>query len=87
MKMSKKNYHDDTAQTNRAAREYLSFILANMKFLLKHRNGQRHLEAILSISKTQNDKFSPKQKSYIDSVYEMTMKGLGFPSYRGQKIN
>ena len=83
--MSKSLFHDDTAQTNRAARQYLKFIFANKKYLLKRRNGKKHLEAMESISKVLNDNFSPKQKSYIDSVYEMVMKGLGFPSYKGQK--
>ncbi len=83
--MSKRNFHDDTEQTNRAAREYLNFIFANSKHLLKRRNGLKHLKAMESISKVLNDNFSPKQKSYIDSVYEMVMKELGFPSYRGQK--
>lgn len=83
--MGKKSFYDDTAQTNRAAREYLKFIFANKKYLLKRRNGLKHLKAMESISKVPNDNFSPKQKSYIDSAYEMVMKELGFPSYQGQK--
>ena len=85
-KMSKRNnYLNDTEQARRSSLAYLQFIFDNEKYLLQRRNGEKHLRAMRSISQMQNHNFTPKQMSYIDSVYEMVMEQLGFPAYKGQK--
>ncbi|MBU0475281.1 MAG: hypothetical protein KKF62_14100 [Bacteroidetes bacterium] len=73
------------AERSRSSVDYLKFIFANKYFLLKHKNGAKHFKAMEDIAKTENRKFTPKQLSYIDDVYEMVMRELGFPSYKGQK--
>jgi len=83
--MNKVQYLNDKEQAQRSSVEYLSFIFANQKSLLKRRNGEKHLKAMKDISGIPNNNFTPKQMSYIDSVYEMVMKELGFPAYKGQK--
>ena len=72
--------HSDKECSERGARTILSFILQNRKYLDKVRNGACHKEAAINMCK-QKEKFSPKQLSYIDGIYEKTMKGMGLPSF------
>lgn len=83
--MSKANYHDDTECSRRLRTAQLQFIFEYETLLLIRRNGNKHLEAMRNIAAIPNKTYSSKQMNYIDSVYEMVMKQLGFPSYVGQK--
>ena len=66
-------------QAQRSARANLDFILQNKKWLLKVRNGEKYFRDAQSISK-QKEQFTPSQLSYIEGIYEKTMKGAGFES-------
>jgi len=83
--MSARGFWDDTECCRRATLGYLKFVLENKVFLLKRRNGEKHYEAMENISRIPDHAFTPKQMSYVDCVYEMVMKQMGFPSYVGQK--
>jgi len=83
--MSKAQFHDDTDYSRRSSFAKLRFIYEHKELLLKRRNGAKHLAAMDNISAFPDKAFRPKQMSYIDDVYEMVMRELGFPSYKGQK--
>ena len=74
--------HSDKGQAQRAAKVLLKFILASQKHF-KPKSG-KHLRAAVSMD-SQLGLFSPKQLSYVDSIYEILMGDMGFPSYKGQK--
>lgn len=76
---------NDTAQQQRASKQYLEFILSNKEALLKNRNGQKLLDAAENMDSQPKETLTPKRMSYIDDIYEATMKGMGLPSYKGQK--
>ena len=80
-KVNSSPQHSDKAQSERAARDYLRFIVANLKHLEKVRNGSKYKEAAISMSK-QRDPLTDKQKSYIDIIYEKVMEGYGEESYK-----
>lgn len=75
-------FERNTQQAQRSAKEQLKIILSNAAHLLKVRNGQKKLsdarefQAIVERGGT----LSPGQLSYIDGIYEATMKGAGFDS-------
>lgn len=72
--------HDDNPLAQRSAREYLQFILANGEYLLKVRGGKKYLADAKDIA-AQVEDFTPNQLSYIDVLYEKTMKGWGEESF------
>jgi hypothetical protein len=73
-------YLNDNSQAQRTAREQLKFILANGQYLLKVRGGEKYFEDAKDFIKMK-DNFTEPQLSFIDVIYEKTMKGLGFESY------
>lgn len=80
--------HSDKAYSERAAREYLAFILRNLHFLDNVKNGSKLKEAAINMS-NQHAPFTNKQKSFIDSIYESVMAGAGYgsfkPTYKGNR--
>jgi hypothetical protein len=72
--------HSDKAQSQRAAKDYLKFILVNLKQLDNLQNGKNYKEAALSLSQWKNE-FTPKQLSFINVIYEKVMEGFGLPSF------
>ena len=81
----KNQYLDDTEQAQRASKQYLNFILSNKSALLKIRNGLKLYKIAEDMNSIQLELLTGKQMSYIDAIYEKTMKGLGYPSYTPQK--
>lgn len=73
--------HSDKQSSERGARQYLAFIMQNLKYLDNVRNGSKLREAATSLN-LQRDPFTDKQKSFIDGIYEEVMKGYGLPSYK-----
>lgn len=73
-------FASDKDQAQRGAKEQLKIILANKTKLLKTRNGEKLLAVANSFSKSRTA-FTPKQLSFIDSIYEKTMQGAGFESF------
>lgn len=73
-------FANDMDQAQRGAKEQLKIILSNKTKLLNTRNGKKLLEVAVSFSKSKVA-FSPKQLSFIDSIYEKTMQGAGFESF------
>lgn len=70
----------EAARAQRTAREQLKFILANMQALrlaCGESSSQEKAARSFIVSVKQ---FTPAQLSYIDGIYEKTMKGLGLPS-------
>lgn len=79
-KVTNTRFASDKDQAQRGAKEQLKIILANKTKLLKTRNGKKLLDVANSFSKSKVA-FSPKQLSFIDSIYEKTMQGAGFESF------
>ncbi|MHB8871647.1 MAG: hypothetical protein ACYC5G_04295 [Candidatus Doudnabacteria bacterium] len=71
---------NDNSQAQRSAREQLKFILAKGDKLLRIMNGRKYLMTAEDFA-ANKDEFSPKQLSYIDSIYEKTWKATGFDSF------
>jgi hypothetical protein len=69
-------------QARNTARGQLEIILANPKALLSLRGGTKKLSDARDLDKRMKsgEPFSPGQYSYVDGLYEATMKGLGLPS-------
>lgn len=79
-KINTTRYHSDVQQAQRSAREQLKFILANGDKLLQIMNGRKYLMTAEEFAAIKED-FTPKQLSYIDVIYEKTMRGVGFDSF------
>ena len=79
-KINKTVFHNDNPCAQRGAREYLKFILANKAALLKVKGGEDFYKAARNLSFIIED-LTPKQLSFIDVIYEKTMKGLGLESF------
>lgn len=79
-KITGTSFSNDNEQAQRGAREQLKIILANRAKLLNTRNGKKLLAVANSFNKNKSS-FSPKQLSFIDSIYEKTMQGAGFESF------
>jgi len=82
-KLSSNVYSSDKGQSLNTALAQIEFITANKDALLKLRNGKETLEkfnGIINNYKSTNH-LTDNQKSFIDVIYEKTMKGLGFDSY------
>jgi len=71
---------NDSEQSERSAREQLKFINANESSLLRILNGKKYAMTAKEFSE-RTEPFTPNEKSYIDVIYEKTMKGLGLPSF------
>lgn len=82
--MNNSRFYNDKSRAQRTAREQLKFIKANISALNKVDKRGTMLKAFNDFIRCKNS-FTPKELSYIDSIYEATMKGLGFPSYKGIK--
>lgn len=70
------------ATAQRTAYEQLKFIEANLAALRKvdkHGSMEQAVIEFLPVMKA-GDEFRENQLSYIDGIYEKTMKGLGFDS-------
>lgn len=79
-KVKDSGFSSDMDQAQRGAKEQLKIILANKAKLLNTRNGKKLLAVANSFSKSRVA-YSPKQLSFIDSIYEKTMQGAGFESF------
>jgi hypothetical protein len=75
-------FEKSITQANNTARVQLDFVLANRGALLSIRGGQKKLSDALDLDYRlkQGEPFSPGQYSYVDGIYESTMKGLDLPS-------
>jgi hypothetical protein len=71
---------NDNKSAQRGAREQLKFILANGDKLLRLLNGKKYLITARDFQNMKED-FTPNQLSYIDTIYEKTMKACGFDSF------
>ena len=72
--------HNDKQSSERGARQYLAFIMQNLKYLDNVRNGSKLREAATSLN-LQRDPFTDKQKSFISNIiYEKVMEGGGYES-------
>jgi hypothetical protein len=69
----------DKKQSERSAREQLKFIFANKRSLFSIPSGAKLLNDAENMSR--NEVLTDNQKSYIDTIYEKTMKSLGFESF------
>jgi len=78
--VSSSRWHNDSESAQRAAKEYLKFIMNNLHFLKKVKNSEKYISAAKSLNQ-QTSLFTPKQLSYIDVIYEKVMKGAGYPSF------
>lgn len=78
-KINSSPQHSDKGQSERASRDYLRFIVANIKHLDSVRNGSKYKQAAVSLH-SQKEPFTDKQKSYIVEIYERVMQGAGFDS-------
>lgn len=76
---SGKQQYNDREGAQRRARDYIKFIYQNRKFLDKLRNGSTYKSAAENLF-VQHAPYTDKQLSYIDVLYEKTMKGAGFPA-------
>jgi cytochrome c553 len=72
-------YFSGKEQQQRAARENLKFILANLSSLKKVRGGEKLIEAAQSMSK-QKENLTDNQINYIANIYEKVFKGAGYDS-------
>jgi len=79
-KINSSPQHSDKECSERGAREYLKFINENKHFLKNVKNGSKYIQVVESLIE-QRAPFTDKQKSYIDVIYEKTMKGYGMPSF------
>jgi hypothetical protein len=70
-------YFSGKDQQQRAARENLKFILANLNSLKKVRGGIKLIEAAESMNK-QKEPFTDNQINYIANIYEKVFKGAGY---------
>lgn len=70
-------FHNDLAQAQRSAKAQLDFIINNQDKLLRVLNGKKYLMTALQFAECK-EPLTPKQLSYIDVIYEKTMKGCGF---------
>jgi len=80
-RLNNSKFMSDKGQAQRSAREQLKFIIANKDKLMRIINGKNLIISAESLNNYQ-DNFTPKQLSFIDSIYEKTMKGFGFESYQ-----
>lgn len=80
VKVNDVRFLNDNSQAQRTAREQLKFIIANGQYLLKVRGGENYHKTAKDFS-NMKEKFTSPQLSYIDVIYEKTMKGLGYGSY------
>jgi hypothetical protein len=72
-------YYSGKEQQQRSAREKLKFILANKKHLLNVKGGENKYSAAINFN-NMKELFTDNQLSFIDGIYESTMKGAGFES-------
>lgn len=72
--------HSDKEYAQRAAKDYMEFIMTNLKQLDNLKNGKKLKEDAISLSKVEGNYTDP-QLSYIDVLYEKIMKGFGLPSF------
>jgi hypothetical protein len=81
-----KSFWSDGEQSQRAAEANIIFVNNNLS-AFQNKANRTDLIAFQSFKNMVNkkEKFTDKQKSYIDCMYEKTMAGLGLPSYKGQK--
>ena len=70
------------AQAQRSAKAQLEIILGNIQHLLTVKNGERMAEAARKFKAEidASEKLSENKLSYVDAIYEATMKGMGFES-------
>lgn len=72
----------------KTAQGQIEFVMANLASLRKvdktgkHEKAAKQFNAIIKSGR----KLTPNQLSYVDGIYEKTMKGAGFPSI-GLKID
>lgn len=78
-KISDARFYSDKEQSERAARASIEFILSQREALQKIKGGDKYLSDVTDISKS--IELTPGQKDYIDTIYEKTMKALGFDSF------
>lgn len=74
-------YSSDKNQAQTSARAQLKIIMANKEKLLRVKNGKKFLTVAVSFDGCKED-FTPKQLSYIDTIYEKVMEGAGFESFK-----
>jgi hypothetical protein len=76
----------DLAQ--RLAKDKIRFVNENLRYLRKGDRKGKHEKALRQFTNMaeRNERFSPNQLSYVDGLYEKTMKGAGLPSV-GQKFD
>lgn len=76
------NIQQEIDRATRTAKEQLKFILANGHHLRKVRNGVKYHETAKAFQAKidQGDELTPNVMSYIDGIYENTMKGAGLGS-------
>mgnify|MGYP001132213578 CR=1 FL=1 len=67
-------------QAQRSAKAQLEVIMANLMHLEKVRNGSELCDKARQFNELvkKNIKLSPKQLSFVDSIYEKMMKGAGY---------
>jgi len=80
VKVNDCRFLNDNSQAQRAAREQLKIITMNLSKLEKIRNAAKYIQAVQDFNATKIN-FTPKQLSFIDVIYEKTMKGAGFESF------
>lgn len=77
-------FHSDREASQRCALYQLKFIHANETAFVKYASVKDALafDGFRQIAEWELE-FTPEQKTYIDEMYETTMKGFGLPSYEG----
>jgi hypothetical protein len=73
-------FASDKGQAQRSAREQLKFIMANREKLLRIFNGRKLMMTADGFNEFK-EPFTDNQLSYIDAIYERTMKACGFDSF------
>ena len=76
------NFDHGQAQAQRSAAEKLRFIISNLQHLRKVDNKGKTEKSMKDFARivAAGQRLTPNQMSYVDSAYEMVMRGAGFES-------
>ena len=80
-RINNNRFHDDSARKQRMALDYLAFINQHKEKLKTIRNGDNYYKQVVELNAVK-EPFAEWQLEKIEELYEMTMKSLGFPSFK-----
>jgi hypothetical protein len=77
--------HSDKQQSKNAANEQIKFIIANQKYLLRVRSGEKLLLKVKSFM-NQDYELTPGQKSEVDRICELVWKGYDMEMPESERV-